>query len=178
MTKAAHLLNRAGFGGAPQEIKTLAEVGLEPAVNSFLEAKDDADVFPKPDWAAPRNMAEFRQEMQGLDAEARKMKIQEQQKMARDHTIDLLGWWVNRMRATTNPLREKLTLFWHGHFATSVQKVREPYLMWAQNEMLRKEALGNFGTMTKAISRDPAMMIYLDTRESQKITRTKISRGN
>ena len=64
--------------------------------------------------------------------------------------------------------REKMTLFWHGHFATSVAKVRDSYLMWQQNELLREHAFGNFGLMVKAISRDPAMLIWLDTRESKK----------
>lgn len=168
MAKAAHLLNRAGFGGSPQEIKAFCELGFEGAVASLLAARDDAEQFPKPDWAAPRNVQEMRQEMQALDPEARKMRMMEQQRMERENSVALLGWWVGRMRGTPNPLREKLTLFWHGHFATSVQKVKEPYLMWAQNETLRKNALGNFGTMTKAISRDPAMMVYLDTRESKK----------
>jgi uncharacterized protein (DUF1800 family) len=66
------------------------------------------------------------------------------------------------------PLLEKMTLFWHGHFATSVQKVRDGYFMWLQNDTLRRNALGNFGTLVKKISRDPAMMIYLDLQQSRK----------
>src|SRR5215470_19873498 len=61
-----------------------------------------------------------------------------------------------------------MTLFWHGHFATSGQKVRPAYKMWLQNETLRQNALGNFANLTKAISRDPAMMIWLDTVQSRK----------
>ena len=75
---------------------------------------------------------------------------------------------VARPHGTPNPFREKLTLFWHGHFATSLQKVKEPYLMWNQNELLRTNALGNFGVLLKDLSRDPAMLIWLDTRESKK----------
>lgn len=168
LEKAAHLLNRAGFGGAPQEIKALAELGLDRAVASLLNAPDDAEQFPKPDWAAPRNLVEFRQQMRELPQDEKKMRMRMEQREAREHMVDLVAWWTQRMRATPNPLREKLTLFWHGHFATSVQKVKDAYLMWAQNDTLRTHALGNFGAMTKAISRDPAMMIYLDTRESKK----------
>ena len=70
------------------------------------------------------------------------------------------------MRYTTYPLREKATLFWHGHFATGSDKVHEPFLLYVQNETLRANALGNFGALTREISRDPAMMRYLDTDKS------------
>jgi uncharacterized protein (DUF1800 family) len=168
MTKAAHLLNRAGFGGSPQEIQAFYKLGLDGSVKQLLDAPDDAAQFPKPAWAAPRNLLEMRQQARDLPPEERKMRIQQAQKEMRENLVDLIGWWVGRMRETPNPLREKLTLFWHGHFATSAQKVKDAYLMWQQNEMLRAHALGNFGDMTKAIARDPAMMIYLDTRESRK----------
>ena len=75
---------------------------------------------------------------------------------------DLTRWWVERMANTTSPFTEKMVLFWHGHFATSAQKVRSPYKMWRQNETFRQHGLGNFLTLVKAISRDPAMMIWLE----------------
>ena len=90
------------------------------------------------------------------------------QQIYRMDDIDLVQWWLARMRSSPNPFREKATLFWHGHFATSVQKVKDGYLMWQQNEALRQHAFGNFGLMTKAMSRDPAMLVWLDTRESKK----------
>src|SRR5438874_7955364 len=61
-----------------------------------------------------------------------------------------------------------MTLFWHGHFATSAKKVKDGYWMWLQNDTLRHHALGNFVTLTKAISRDPAMMVYLDLAQSRR----------
>jgi len=70
------------------------------------------------------------------------------------------------MLTTPAPLLEKMTLFWHGHFATSGLKVRSPYKLWQQNETFRRHALGNFARLTKAISRDPAMMVYLDLQTS------------
>ncbi|HYZ75328.1 MAG TPA: DUF1800 domain-containing protein, partial [Chthoniobacterales bacterium] len=79
---------------------------------------------------------------------------------------DLINWWTRRMLTTPAPFVEKMTLFWHGHFATSALKVRSPYKLWQQNETFRRYALGNFGTLTKAISRDPAMMVYLDLQTS------------
>ena len=60
-----------------------------------------------------------------------------------------------------------MTLFWHGHFATSAQKVRDPYLMYCQNQTFREQARGNFSVLVKAMSRDPAMIQWLDLRESR-----------
>ncbi|MEA3187589.1 MAG: hypothetical protein QOD99_1419, partial [Chthoniobacter sp.] len=168
MTKAAHLLNRAGFGGTPEEIKAFCELGLEGAVKQVLNAPDDSEQFPMPEWAQPRNMVAIRRDAMGLSPEERQQRMQMVQKDDRQHGVDLISWWLDRMIQSPNPYREKLTLFWHGHFATSLQKVKQPYLMLKQNDVLRANALGNFGTMVKAISRDPAMMIWLDTRESRK----------
>jgi len=72
------------------------------------------------------------------------------------------------MAGGPRPLQEKLALFWHGHFATSMQKVRDAYLMWLQNETFRRYASGNWLTMLTAISKDPAMLIWLDQAQSRK----------
>ena len=167
-SKAAHLLNRAGFGGSPEQIETLREAGFPNAVEQLLDGPDDLLAFPKPAWAVPQNMAEMRSAMMMLPPDEMKMKRKEMQKDYRGQLLDLVTWWLTRMRDTPNPLREKLTLFWHGHFATSFAKVKQPYLMWLQNETLRQNALGNFRQMAKAMSRDPAMLVWLDTRESKK----------
>src|SRR5947207_13268831 len=63
---------------------------------------------------------------------------------------------------------EKMTILWLVYLATSVTKVRDDYWMWLQNDTLRRNALGNFATLTKKMSRDPAMMIYLDLQKSEK----------
>src|SRR5207244_11243995 len=67
-----------------------------------------------------------------------------------------------------HPLREKLTLFWHNHFATSIAKVRSPELMFRQNCLLRERALGKFGPFLHAISQDAAMLIWLDSNSNVK----------
>ena len=167
LAKAAHLLNRAGFGGTPDEIKAFCELGLDGAVNHVLDSPDDSAQFPKPPWAVPKNYLEMRQAMQLMTPEDAKALQQQTQKMYRQEGLDLINWWLDRMRNSPNPFREKMTLFWHGHFATSVQKVHDSFLMWQQNELLRQHAFGNFGLMVKDISRDPAMLIWLDTRESE-----------
>jgi uncharacterized protein (DUF1800 family) len=72
------------------------------------------------------------------------------------------------MLTTKAPLREKMTLFWHDHFATSIQKVRQPVLLVKQNDLFRDHAFGNFRELTQQVVRDPAMMLYLDTQRSSK----------
>src|SRR5437870_9642305 len=88
--------------------------------------------------------------------------------MEGDEILDLRRWWLERMMNSPAPLLEKMTLFWHGHFATSATKVKPASKMWLQNQTLRAHALGNFGTLTKAVSRDPAMLVWLDLASSQK----------
>jgi uncharacterized protein (DUF1800 family) len=166
--KAAHLLNRAGFGGTPEEIEALHQTGFKHALEQLLHAPDDSAAFPKPDWAVPRDLGEMRRMMENMAPEERRQKMQVEQRSMREHLFDLVGWWLDRMRRTPNPLREKMTFFWHGHFATSALKVQQAFAMWQQNETLRQNALGNFALMTKSIARDPAMIFYLDTQQNHK----------
>jgi len=76
--------------------------------------------------------------------------------------LSMIDWWVGRMQQPDRLVEERLTWFWHDHFATSVVKVRVPYLVLQQHVTLRQHALGNFGELLKAVARDPAMLLYLD----------------
>jgi uncharacterized protein (DUF1800 family) len=80
----------------------------------------------------------------------------------------LQGIWLYRMIFTPHPLRERMTLFWHDHFATSHNKVGNSALMQRQNNLLRKHALGDFESLLAAIGKDPAMLIWLDSTENRK----------
>ncbi len=89
--------------------------------------------------------------------------------VARANNGDQAGaWWLYRMLYGPFPLREKLTLFWHNHFATSNAKVQNVGFMLGQYRLLQQHALGNFATLLRQMSTDPAMMIWLDTRDSKK----------
>lgn len=174
--EAAHLLNRAGFGGSPTEVKEFHERGRKGAVTWLLDAEESEPPAP-PAWldTIEKDLEEFRikrKEFDGLgDQEQAKKRSElqmQQQKDRRQQGLDLLGWWVNRMRNTDAPLQEKMTLFWHDHFPSSAQKVRQPLWMYRQNELFREEALGNFGRLTKQVALDPAMMVYLDSANSNK----------
>lgn len=75
---------------------------------------------------------------------------------------ELMSWWVDRMVASESPIHERLTWFWHDHFATSGRKADVAWGLWKQLETIRSHASGNFADLLKAIARDPAMLVYLD----------------
>lgn len=80
----------------------------------------------------------------------------------------LAQWWANRMLVTPRPLEEKITLFWHGHFATSSAKVRDYRMMKNHVDTLRKHALGNFRDLLIGMAKDPAMLVWLDNGQNVK----------
>ena len=84
----------------------------------------------------------------------------------RFQTQQMIVWWLDRMAQSDHGLTEKMTWFWHGHWATSIQKVNYPLPMFRQNKTLRANALGNFATMTKAMLNDGALQYWLDGQNS------------
>ncbi|HZU78483.1 MAG TPA: DUF1800 family protein, partial [Acidimicrobiales bacterium] len=80
----------------------------------------------------------------------------------------LVSWWVARMMAADNPLTEKLALLLHNQFPTAVSKVQFPSLMLAQNELFRTRGAGSFDTLTLAVAKDPAMLVWLDAATDNK----------
>jgi uncharacterized protein (DUF1800 family) len=166
---AAHLLNRAAFGGTPEEVEMARRKGLATVLRDLVEPGKDAADVTAPEWARPRNLQEVRMaaRMAEKDSPERKEKMRMERMMEGDQILDLRRWWLDRMMNGPAPLVEKMTLFWHGHFATSIEKVKNAYWMWLQNDSLRRNAFGNFAELTKKMSRDPAMMIYLDLQQSR-----------
>jgi uncharacterized protein (DUF1800 family) len=144
-----HLLRRSGFGAPPEDVERLIQQvndqGLEAPVRDLF---DDA----------PDQEAEYQQTFDRI-----KVYLLDFSDLTNFQT-----WWCYRLMRTRTPLKEKLTLFWHGHFATSYAKVQEPYLMHRQNDTLRAHAWGNFRDLVWAVSRDPAMLIYLDGESNTK----------
>ena len=143
--RAAHLFRRAGFAAHTAQLDAAVAAGPGEAVRQLL-AVDAAAHAP------------FAAEMQQL---AKTL-------LARKSADALTSWWLYAMLHTPTPLLEKTTLFWHGHFATSATKVLDPHLLYAQNRLLRKHALGDFEPLLQGISRDPAMLIYLDSVTNKK----------
>jgi hypothetical protein len=174
--KAAHLLNRAGFGGTADEIDEGLELGPARAVERLLDFPDaNADEHSRtdvPDLSAiegyPRTFAERRELFVGKTPEERMMINNRLMAANREAMQATVHWWMTRMADGPYPLQEKLTLFWHGHFTTSARDERSAWLMWQQNETLRRNAAGNFRTFVREISRDPAMLDYLNNQQNRK----------
>ncbi len=160
---ARHLLNRAAFGGTPQEIAALAAMGLDKAVDHLLGAEDDFEEFQ----AALTDRPSYRN-FRKLGRDERRKIQQEYRRNDRRQFANLRAWWFRRMAIGKAPLREKMTLFWHGHFATSYREVKSSYHMYLQNETLRKHALGNFKELVTAVSKDPAMLRYLNNNQNRR----------
>jgi uncharacterized protein (DUF1800 family) len=140
---AAHLLRRAAFGAGRAELLEAERLGCKGTLDRLLKGKPDADEVQQTLNDAGQVAA-----LLGADA--------------------LRGWWVYCMLNTPHPLREKLTLFWHDHFATSDEKVDSPARMFRQNRLLREHALGKFGPLLLAVSKDPAMLVWLDSNRNVK----------
>lgn len=168
---AAHLLNRAGFGGPPQAIQSLADMSQAEAVSHLVDYEKIYDPMPAPPWAHPEpdRLQAMRQALQqSATPEIRRQAIQAENRLQLERMIELRGWWLNRMAKGPRPFQEKMTLFWHGHFATSVEKVHEAYYMWRQNELFRRLATDNWLRLLIETGKDPAMLVWLDQAESRK----------
>lgn len=177
--QARHLLLRAGFGGTPQQIQTLASWGPEKAVDYILSVESvpyeavKADAFDRDIMRPPNEaeLAEIRQARRTQD-EALLGRIQamrmERERIDRRQMREIQRWWLTRMIETPRPLEEKITLFWHGHFATSYRTVENSYHLFMQNQMFRRHGLGNFAELLYGIIRDPAMLAYLDNNNSRR----------
>ena len=166
---AAHLLNRAGFGGPPEEIARLTDLGHDAALSSLLDFEKIPDPTPNPVWAVPDlGRAERLKTIQSMAPEARRQAQQVEQRAQAQRIIELRGWWLDRMARGPRPFQEKMVLFWHGHFATSYEKVRDGYYMWRQNELFRRLAADYWLRLLIEAGRDPAMLIWLDQAQSRK----------
>lgn len=140
---AAHLYRRAGFGATMAQLQAAVQKSPVEMVDELLNAEQPA---------------EFLQSMESLANAA----------IATGNVKQLSAWWAYRMLTTPAQALEKITLFWHGHFATGADKVTDPSLMKTQNELLRTHALGDFSKLLLEISRDPAMLVYLDSATNRK----------
>ncbi len=162
---AVHLLARAGFGGSPSEIDEAHQAGAVRTVDRLLDVQEDDDLFPAPETFSDKEtfMALAMSVRDTREDPTANMMAKKQAREAEQKAIlDLRAWWLQRMRYSENPTREKMVLFWHGHFACSFVKVRNPRFLWRQNELFRMHALGSFRDLACQIPSDPAMMRYLD----------------
>ena len=141
---AAHLFRRAGFAASRNELDEAIQRNPQSVVDDLVAVESES--------------AKFQLQMKSLIGAA----------LATGNVKQLSAQWVFRMLSTPVPLLEKTTLFWHGHFATSAAKVDDADLMQQQNDLLRENAVGDFAKLLLEISRDPAMLLYLDSASNRK----------
>lgn len=137
---AAHLLRRAGFGARPADLARAVEEGLERTLERLFA----------PQGHAP----ELYDGITSLLASG-------------NHEL-LQAWWMALLLANGDPLGERLTLFWHDHFATSIAKVDDVRLMHRQNRLLREHGRGDFRKLLHSIAKDPAMLVWLDGNQNRR----------
>lgn len=158
----ALLYRRAGFGLKPEELDAASSAGYEAAVEAVMGGLGRAP-DPGGDALAPP-VFEAGPPPRGHDPVAAKAHAVA---VSRDLVL-LQQWWMDRMIATSTPLREKLTLFWHGHFATGAAKVRDARLMYMQNQLFRESGGAGFEPLVQAVAKDGAMMLWLDISTDKK----------
>jgi len=151
----ARLFHRTGFGPKPGEFAAALSAGVvatrnkiltPPSTVSFVTPPVLTDLGPRPSPNSP-DVVEFSQQL-------------------RYQTQQLFLWWLDEMVASPHTLQEKMTWFWHGHWATSIGKVNYPLPMFNQNATMRKYALGNFAEFSKVMFSDGALQVWLDGQEN------------
>jgi uncharacterized protein (DUF1800 family) len=142
--EAERLLWRAGFGPRPGEAQALARLGLDGAVHALTHPTREHLVGTRPHDEKGRPLAPF-------DA------------WGHDHV-----WWLDRMVRTSRPLVERMALIWHDWFATSNNGVGSQRLMLNQNELFRTHALGSFHELLLEVTKDPAMLLWLNGSDNSK----------
>lgn len=163
--KARHLLVRAGFGGTPDEVQQLYAMGLHRAVDYLVE------IYDRPlcnlEFEALR---EQRYEpWMGRLAEPDRFELNNLfRRRERYQQGDLRQWWLRRMAESPRPLQEKLTLFWHDHFAVQYRELNSTRMVYTQNQLFRTYGCDNFGALLHGIVLDPAMIRYLDNHQNRK----------
>ncbi len=140
---AASLLRRAGFCPSRQELSDAVSLGPSDTVDRLIDEPE----------RSPRAL-----ELDGLASAM----------ASRGDVAALRGWWLLRMRHTSRPLAARLSVFWHNHFATSHEKVRDAGLMALHLRTIERAAFGGFGALLLAMARDPAMIVWLDGEQNVK----------
>jgi uncharacterized protein (DUF1800 family) len=153
----AHLLRRATFGPRAEEVDAAVRAGTAATVAGLVNpASPDAGAAATPMPVVPTELRYL------LAAKPTPEQRQQAQQQVADLTRDAQVWWLDRMVAADHQLAEKLVFFWHGHWATSIQKLNDPGLMLVQQQTLRDLGHGDFGVLLRAMLRDPALIFWLD----------------
>jgi uncharacterized protein (DUF1800 family) len=141
LAQAGHLYRRAAFGANWAQLQQALSDGPRRTIDKLLRPQSDMTEFN-------RTYDDYEKSAVSVDA--------------------LQAWWLRRIIQTPHPLLEKMTLFWHSHFATNGEKVKSARLMQQHTQLLRSQALNSFGTLLEGISHDPAVLVWLDAVANRK----------
>ncbi|RLP94829.1 DUF1800 family protein [Micromonospora sp. CV4] len=157
----AHLLRRATFGPTADEVDAAERAGPEATLAGLLNRnRADRGAAATPVPALPPDP------YAALTRESSREQRQKANAERREQLQRLTLWWLDRMVAAEDGLSEKLLFFWHGHWATSAQKVKSARVMLGQLETLRRHGRGPLGPLVTAMVRDPALIIWLDGQKN------------
>ena len=160
--EARHLLRRTGFAPRQVEVDALTGQSARRAISEIIaKSRASSPLNPPPVFVSQPPPIPAR-----LLPSADERQAQRRQLLREG--LDIKVWWMREMLDSPAPLAERMTLFWHNHFATSQRKVVSSLGMWRQHLLLRRDALGNFGVLLHAVAKDPAMLVYLDGANSRK----------
>ena len=160
--QARHLLTRTGFAPRQAEVDALTGQPASQAISDLIrKARIAAPLHSPPGFTSQPPPVPYRL-LQTFE------ERQAQRRQQLREGLDIKVWWMREMLESPAPLRERMTLFWHNHFATSQQKVVSSLGMWRQHLLLRHEPLGNFRNLLHAVAKDPAMLVFLDGANSRK----------
>ncbi|MBB5828950.1 DUF1800 domain-containing protein [Micromonospora carbonacea] len=157
----AHLLRRATFGPTADEVDAAERAGLAATLDALLDPPGPdrgAAATPPPALGADPHA--------GITRQSSREQRQQANERRREQVLRVTGWWLDRMVAADDGLGEKLLFFWHGHWATSVRKVRSAPLMLGQLATLRRHGRGPLGPLVEAMVRDPALILWLDGQKN------------
>ncbi len=158
--EAEHLFNRAGFGVAEAQARRIAQAGLDAAVAGLVTAESPGEDFT--DRRAVTRHG-IRLPVPGeVDPDGRRLYVDRVRSQYAGPMEEYAHWWIAHMLAADEPLRDRMTLFLHGLFTSSLFDVRNAHEMVEQHQFLRANALGSFKTIVRGMARDVAMLEYLD----------------
>ncbi len=168
--KAAHLLNRAGFGAMPEDVARFAEMRVEAAVDELLNYESVPGEGSTVTFTEVHQAFEEYMRLRQARADEKTLReaFNKVQRANHQKFQELRVDWVRRMLITRRSLQEKMVLFWHGHLVSGLPDVKSAEHMAIQLELFRSMAIGNFKELIVAISRDPAMLDYLDNNSNRK----------
>ena len=164
-SRLRHLFGRAGFGATPAQVDEAARKPLRKVVRQLFD--DSEAVADLKVVEAEEN--ESKKQLKGLfrDGQLDKDMLKERIRQNTEKVRDLNLQWLDRMATGKSALREKMALFWHGHFACRTQG-RNPLFMQQYANTLRQHALGRFGDLLMAVSKEPAMLQFLNNQQNRK----------